>query len=168
MEGRDHVQGPVEAPMALVEYGDYECPYCGEAHPIVKAVQAQLGERLSFAFRNFPLANVHPHAEHAAEAAEAAGAQGQFWEMHDLLFENQDALDDESLEELASSLGLDSQRLVDEVLKRVYEGRLREDLVSGIKNGVNGTPTFFVNGVLYEGEPEVDSLVAALTGRGSV
>src|SRR5947207_12422035 len=88
--GRDHIQGAADAPIALLEYGDYECPFCGEAYPIVKAVQERLGERLCFAFRNFPLVNSHPHAEHAAEAAEAAGAQGKFWEMHDLLFQNQD------------------------------------------------------------------------------
>src|SRR5207249_9366357 len=93
----DHIQGSVDAPIALVEYGDYECPYCGQAYPIVKAIQEQLGDRLCFAFRNFPLANSHPHAEHAAEAAEAAGAQGKFWEMHDVLYENQVALDDENL-----------------------------------------------------------------------
>src|ERR1041385_9414756 len=93
---RDHIQGSIHAPIALVEYGDYECPYCGEAYPIVKAAQELLGDRLCFAFRNFPLVNSHPHAEHAAEAAEAAGAQGKFWEMHDMLYENQNALDDES------------------------------------------------------------------------
>ena len=116
MEGRDHIQGPIDAPLAMVEYGDYQCPYCGEAHPIVRAIQKHLGNRLCFAFRNFPLTNMHPHAEHAAEAAEAAGAQGHFWQMHDLLFENQDALDDESLAQYASSLGLDAQRLIDEVV----------------------------------------------------
>src|SRR5437667_6554086 len=110
--GRDHIQGPIDAPMAFVEYGDYECPYCGEAHPIVKAIQKRLGNRLCFAFRNFPLANMHPHAEHAAEAAESAGAQDRFWEMHDLLFENQDALDAESLAQSASTIGLDVPRLV--------------------------------------------------------
>src|SRR2546422_8991109 len=93
--GRDHIQGPSDTPSALVEYGDYECPYCGEAYPIIKAIQERLGDRLCFAFRNFPLVNSHPHAQHAAEAAEAAGVQGKFWEMHDLLFENQNALDDE-------------------------------------------------------------------------
>src|SRR5882672_12268549 len=92
---RDHLQGPIDAPIALVEYGDYECPYCGEAYPIIKAVQERLGAGLCFVFRNFPLVNAHPHAQHAAEAAEAAGVQGKFWEMHDLLFENQNALEDE-------------------------------------------------------------------------
>jgi protein-disulfide isomerase len=165
--GRDHIQGPIDAPIALVEYGDYECPYCGEAHPIVKAVQKRLGNRLCFAFRNFPLANMHPHAEHAAEAAESAGAQDRFWEMHDLLFENQDALDDESLAQYASTLGLDVQRLVGEVMSGAHAARVREDFRGGARSGVNGTPTFFINGVRYDGEPDVDALVAALTGRSS-
>src|SRR5919199_5615233 len=104
---RDHIQGPSTAPVTLVEYGDYECPYCGAAHPIVKEVQRRLGDRLRFVFRHFPLTNVHPHAQHAAEAAEAAGAQGKFWAMHDTLFEHQRALDDAHLEEHAAALGLD-------------------------------------------------------------
>ena len=163
--GRDHIQGPTDAPMALVEYGDYECPYCGEAYPLVKAVQERLRDRLCFAFRNFPLANMHPHAEHAAEAAEAAGAQGRFWEMHDLLFENQSALADKDLVQYASSLGLDAQRLIGEVLNGAHAARLREDFRGGARSGVNGTPTFFINGLRYDGEPDVDALVAALTER---
>src|SRR5215475_8973363 len=113
---RDHIQGPIDAPIKLVEYGDYECPYCGQAYPVVKAIQKRLGDRLCFAFRNFPLVNMHPHAQHAAEAAEAAEAQGRYWEMHDLLFENQNALEDEDLEQYAADLGLDSRRLIAEVL----------------------------------------------------
>jgi protein-disulfide isomerase len=167
MRDRDHIQGPIDAPMALVEYGDYECPYCGEAHPIVKAIQKGLGNRLCFAFRNFPLTNMHPYAEHAAEAAEAAGVQGHFWEMHDLLFENQDALGDESLAQYASTLGLDAQRLTGEVMSGAHAARVREDFRSGARLGVNGTPSFFINGMLYDGEPGVDALMAALTGRSS-
>src|SRR6185436_12095704 len=129
--GRDHIQGPIDAPIALVEYGDYECPYCGEAHPVVKAIQKRLGERLCFAFRNFPLVNSHPHAEHAAEAAEAAGAKGKFWEMHDILFENQDGLEDEALREYASMLGLDADRLLREVITAAHSGRLSEDVLGG-------------------------------------
>src|SRR6059058_4798396 len=102
----DHAQGPATAPVTLVEYGDYECPYCGAAYPMVKEVQARLGDRLRFAYRHFPLSQAHPHAEHAAEAAEAAGAQGRFWEMHDTLFEHQRALDDAHLRLYAESLGL--------------------------------------------------------------
>jgi len=160
---RDHIQGPIDAPIALVEYGDYECPYCGEAYPIIKAIQERLGDRLCFAFRNFPLVNSHPHAQHAAEAAEAAGTQGKFWEMHDLLFENQDALEDDDLAEYAANLGLDARRLLAEVLAGAHSARVREDFSSGARGGVNGTPTFFVNGVRYDGAPGVDELIAALT-----
>jgi protein-disulfide isomerase len=160
---RDHIQGPITAPATLLEYGDYECPYCGEAYPVVKAVQARLGERLCFAFRNFPLANSHPHAEHAAEAAEAAGAQGRFWEMHDLLYENQQALEEEDLAQYAAALGLDAARLIAEVRTGAHRARVREDFKSGARSGVNGTPTFFVNGARFDGPPGVEALLAALT-----
>jgi len=159
----DHIQGPIDAPIALVEYGDYECPYCGQAYPVVKAIQERLGERLCFAFRNFPLTNSHPHAEHAAEAAEAAGAQGKFWEMHDLLYENQDALEDEDLAEHAQTLGLDARRLITEVVSGAHMARVREDFQSGARGGVNGTPSFFINGVRHDGVPSFDALLAALT-----
>jgi protein-disulfide isomerase len=160
---RDHLQGSIDAPIALVEYGDYECPFCGEVYPIIKAVQERLGDRLCFAFRNFPLVNAHPHAQHAAEAAEAAGAQGKFWEMHDLLFENQDALADEDLAQYAAALGLDARRVIAEVLAGAHLARVHEDFKSGAKGGVNGTPTFFINGVRYDGARGVDALLAALT-----
>ena len=163
MAGRDHIRGAADAPLLLLEYGDYECPYCGDAYPIVKAVQERLGDRLCFAYRNFPLADAHPHAEHAAEAAEAAGVQGKFWEMHDLLFENQEALEDEALAEYADRLGLDAKRLMREVVGAGHRDRVREDIRSGARAGVNGTPSFFVNGIPYEDDPDVDSLVAALT-----
>jgi protein-disulfide isomerase len=159
----DHIQGPIDAPIALVEYGDYECPFCGEAYPAIKAIQERLGDRLCFAFRNFPLTNMHPHAEHAAEAAEAAGAQGKFWEMHDLLYENQAALDDEDLAEYAASLGLDARRLMADVLADAQIARVREDFRSGVRGGVNGTPTFFINGVRYDGAKGFDDLLAALS-----
>src|SRR5438045_5097536 len=110
----------------LIEYDDHECPYCGEAYPVIKEIQKRLGKRLCFAFRNFPLANAHPHAEHAAEAAEAAAAQGRFWEMHDLLYENQNALEEEDLARYAAALGLDTQRLLREVLTGAHINRLRE------------------------------------------
>ena len=161
---RDHIQGPIDAPIKLVEYGDYECPYCGEAFPIIKAIQERLGDRLCFTFRNFPLVNSHPHAQHAAEAAEAAGAQGKFWEMHDILFENQEALDDENIAKYASTLGLDARRLIDEVVTGVHTARVREDFRSGARGGVNGTPTLFINGARYDGAP--DALLAALIERG--
>lgn len=163
---RDHIQGPIDAPIMLLEYGDYECPYCGEAYPVVKAVQKRLGARLCFAFRNFPLVNSHLHAQHAAEAAEAAGAQGRFWEMHDLLYENQDALEDADLSEYASMLGLNAERLMKEVLDGAHTPRVRQDLRSGARQGVNGTPCFFINGVRYDGAPDLEDLLAALTEPG--
>ena len=161
LAGRDHIQGTIDAPLTLVEYGDYECPYCGEAYPVVKAIQKRLRNRLCFAFRNFPLVNSHPHAEHAAEAAEAAGAQGKFLEMHDMLFENQEALEDEDIRDYASLLSLDANRLMRDVLSGAHADRLREDFLNGESNGVNGTPAFFVNGVRYDGP--VGGLFAALT-----
>jgi protein-disulfide isomerase len=163
--GRDHIQGPIDAPIKLVEYGDYECPSCGEAYPIIKAVQKHLGGRLCFAFRNFPLTNIHRHAEHAAEAAEAAGAQGRFWEMHNMLFENQDTLDDESLAQFAATLDLDARRLINEVVADTHIERVREDFRSGVRSGVNGTPTLFINGVRYDGARTVENLLAAFSER---
>ena len=160
---RDHIQGPLNAPLALLEYGDYECPACGKAHPVVKAIQEELGDQVSFAFRNFPLTNIHPHAMHAAEAAEAAGAQGKFWEMHDLLFENQAALDDQSLLSYADYLELDLNRFINDLDSDVYGERVRHDFKAGIRAGVNGTPTFFINGDRFEGLHDYESLMAALT-----
>jgi formate-nitrite transporter family protein len=165
MPDRDHIQGPIDAPIKLVEYGDYECPYCGEAYPVVKTVQERLGDRLCFAFRNFPLSNSHPHAEHAAEAAEAAAVQGRFWEMHDVLYENQDALEDEDLARYASDLGLDAQRLICEIQAEAHLSRIREDFRGGSRNGVSGTPSFFINGVRYDGMTDVEELLSALTGE---
>lgn len=143
----DHVAGPHDAPVTLVEYGDFECPYCGEAYPIVKEMQKRMGDQLRLAFRNFPLSESHPHALHAAEAAEAAGAQGNFWEMHDLLYENQDALGDRDLVRYAGALGLDARQLGRELEAGTFEEAVREDFRSGVRSGVNGTPTFFLNGV---------------------
>jgi len=162
---RDHIQGSTDAPIKLLEYGDYECPFCADAHAMVKEIQRQLGEGLLFAFRNFPLANIHPHAEHAAEAAEAAGEQGNFWAMHDLLFENQTALDDDDLAGYASKLNLDATRLMREVAAGVYAARIREDFKSGVRAGVNGTPTFFINGERYDGERDLRQMLSALTAQ---
>jgi len=128
----------------------------------VKQVRARLGRRLRFVFRNFPLRESHPHAEHAAEAAEAAGAQGKFWEMHDRLFERQFALDDDYLVEYARELGLDAPRVGRELAAGTYAPRVREDFRSGVTSGVNGTPTFFINGVRHDGSWDVEPLVAAL------
>jgi protein-disulfide isomerase len=162
VDGRDHVRGSADAPSTLVEYGDYECTYCGRAHPIVEEVQRRLGRQLRFAFRHFPLAEIHPHAQPAAEAAEAAGAQGRFWEMHDLLYKNQQALDDADLLRYADALELDLTRFVSELADRTWETRVREDFMSGVRSGVNGTPTFFVNGVRHDGPWDADSLIEAL------
>src|SRR4051794_16716388 len=159
---RDHIQGPADAPVTLVEYGDYECPYCGQAYPIVKDVQARLGDRLRFVFRNFPISTSHPHAEHAAEAAEAAAAQGKFWEMHDLLYERQQTLDDAHLQAFAEELGLDIEQFDRDMVEQRQTGRVREDLMSGVRSGVNCTPTFFINGVRYDGSWDEDDLLRAL------
>ena len=158
----DHVSGPATAPATLVEYGDYECPYCGQAHPVVREVRRRFGPRLRFVFRHFPLATVHPHAEPAAEAAEAAGAQGKFWEMHDLLYENQSALDDDDLVRYADAIGLDPSRFVEELAGHVHAARVREDFLGGARSGVNGTPTFFINGVRHDGPYDLESLSEAI------
>jgi protein-disulfide isomerase len=165
--GHDHIQGPIDAPFTLVEYGDYQCPYCGAAYPMVKAIQEKLGKKLCFAFRNFPLATMHPYAEHAAEAAEAAAEQGRFWEMHDILFENQNALTDEDIAQYAEELGMDAERLMGEVRSGTHALRIKEDFRGGARNGVNGTPTFFVNGVRFDGPAGVSELYAALTEGGA-
>ena len=148
---QDHATGSTDAPITLVEYGDYECPHCGIAYPIVKAAQRELGNRLRFVFRHFPLAESHPHARHAAQAAEAAATQGKFWEMHDLIFEHQDALEDEELIGYARSLGLDAERVAQELKAGTYAKRVRDDFRGGVRSGVNGTPTFFINGERYDG-----------------
>ncbi len=162
---RDHAQGRPDASVTLVEYGDYECPHCGRAYPIVKEVQRRLGDGLRFIFRNFPLAEAHPHAEHAAESAEAAGHQGRFWEMHDMLFEHQNALSDSRLIAYAEAVGLDRHRVEREVASGTHRARVREDFVSGVRSGVNGTPTFFIDGMRYDGSWDVDSLTEALRAR---
>jgi len=159
---RDHAQGPAEAPVTLVEYGDYECPHCGRAYPIVKSVQKALGTRLRFVFRNFPLSEVHPNAANAAEAAEAAAAQGKFWEMHDKLFENQDALEPTDLTVYAGQVGIDSRKFASELESHAHEARVREDFMSGVRSGVNGTPTFFVNGERYDGPWDRPDLIAVV------
>jgi protein-disulfide isomerase len=163
MSARDHILGPASARVTLVEYGDYECPHCGAAHPIVKEVRRRLGDDLRFAYRHFPLAQTHPHAEPAAEAAEAAGAQGEFWAMHDTLFANQDALDGESLVAYASAIGLDLGRFARDLAARVHAARVRQDFLSGVRSGVNGTPTFFVNGRRHDGPYDLESLLTAIS-----
>jgi protein-disulfide isomerase len=164
VSARDHAAGPEGAAVTLVEYGDYECPHCGRAYPIVKTIQEQLGSRLRFVFRNFPLSQIHPNAQHAAEAAEAAAAQGYFWEMHDALFEHQRALTSRRLVEYATAIGLDSERFQREISDGTHQARVRDDFRSGVRSGVNGTPTFFVNGVRHDGAWDVEALLEALGG----
>jgi protein-disulfide isomerase len=159
---RDHIRGPRTAPVTLVEYGDFECPHCGAAHVVLGELQGEMGDQFRLIFRNFPLTQVHPHAERAAEAAEAAGAQGRFWEMHDVLFENQEALDDESVLSYAQDLDLDMVLFERDLAGGVYTPRVREDFMSGVRSGVNGTPTFFINGRRHNGPWDVESLGAAI------
>ena len=161
-QDRDHIQGPADAAVTLVQYGDYECPYCGEAYPIIKEVQARLGESLRFVFRNFPITTSHPHAERAAEAAESAAAQGRFWEMHDLLYENQKRLSDEALRAYAQTLELDIELFEKEMAEHAHTERIHEDFMSGVRSGVNGTPTFYINGVRHDDSYETEVLLDAL------
>jgi protein-disulfide isomerase len=161
-EDRDHIQGPADAAVTLVEYGDFECPYCGAAYPIIKDVQARMGERLRFVFRNFPITTSHPHAEQAAEAAEAAASQGRFWQMHDLLYENQRRLRDQDLRAFAEKLGLALEQFDKELAEHVHAARVREDFMSGVRSGVNGTPTFYINGARHDDSYEIETLLAAL------
>jgi NhaA family Na+:H+ antiporter len=159
---RDHIAGPFDAPMQLVEYGDFECPYCAAAHPNVETVQHELGDGLAFVFRHFPLTSAHPHAAVAAEAAEAAGAQGMFWPMHDRLFETR-ALDVPDLLDHARFLRLDADTFIEDLGAHRHVGRIREDLASGARSGVNGTPTFFVNGHRHDSDYDAKTLLAALS-----
>jgi len=159
---RDHSQGPQDAPLTLLEYGDFECPHCGRAHPIVKAIQQRFGDQLRFVYRHFPLAQIHPHAESAAETAEFAGAHKKFWEMHDLLFENQDQLGLPLYVELAGRLGLPVERLIEALETGEFTAKVQSDFSSGVRSGVNGTPTFFINGIRYDGPVDVVSMTEAL------
>jgi protein-disulfide isomerase len=158
----DHVQGAADSPLTLVEYGDFECPHCAKAHPAVQEIQRRLGPELRFVFRNFPLGRLHPHAQQAAEAAESAGAQGRFWEMHDRLFESLFALETADLVGYARDLGLDVARFEAELAQGTYRALVRESFLSGARSGVNGTPTFYINGARYNGEPTVEGLLEGL------
>jgi len=163
---RDHVEGPANATLTLVEYGDYQCPFCGAAYPEVKKVQKELGRELRFVFRNFPLTNMHEYALQAAETAEASAAQGKFWPMHDFLYEHQATLGDPNVAlGFAKKLSLDTQRLEREIAQHVYQKRIQDDFMSGVKSGVNGTPTFYANGVRHDGEAVAEALVEALNQK---
>ncbi len=159
---RDHRQGPATAAVTLVQYGDYECPYTRQSTTIVRAIQQQLGDQLRFVFRNFPLTEIHPHALHAAFAAEAAAVQGKFWQMHDYIFHHQHTLEDSDLEQFAEAVGLDMQQFARAMAEQRALARIEEDVEGGQRSGVQGTPTFFINGVLYRGSWEHDALLAAL------
>ena len=161
---QDHSQGKTNAPWTLVEYGDYQCPSCGEAHVILKRLQKHFGDELRFIFRNFPL-EMHPHAEHAAETAEFAAAHGKFWEMHNLLFDNQANLKDAVLLKFAVQLHLSSDHLKHALADGTYAARVKTDLDSGIASDVKGTPTFYINGHQHEGSFDYDSLVEAIEGH---
>lgn len=164
----DHAKGAADAPVKIIEYGDYQCPHCGAAHPILAGLLAQYGESIHFVFRNFPLMKIHPEANVAAQSAEAAAAQGKFWEMHDMLFTHQDDLRLEHLLEYARELALDVERVRAEIESGKYAERVRSDLSGGIRAGVNGTPTIFINGIRqngYQREVLAAGIETALSGR---
>ena len=158
----DHVRGHADAPVTLVEYGDFQCPYCGAAYPMIKELERRAGKMLRVVFRNFPLSTIHPNAEGAAEAAEAAGAQGKFWEMHDALFEHQQQLGASALAGYAELAGLDVERFRSELDSGAWRGRVRENFRSGVMSGVNGTPTFFINGRRHDGDYSIEALLEAV------
>ena len=162
VSARDHAEGPANAPATLVEYGDYECPYCGAAYPVIKNLQAAFRQKLRFVFRNFPLTQAHPYALVAAEAAEAAAVQGKFWKMHDFIYEHQDDLEPDILPAWAEEVGLDLQEFGIAIKQGAVTRRIKEDRISGVRSGVNGTPCFFINGARYDGAGDYDSLRLAL------
>jgi len=159
---RDHVRGSPDARVTLVQYADFECPFCGRAFPELKRVLHDLGRSVRFVFRHFPMGEQHPHAQSAAEVAEAAGTQGKFWEMHDLLFQRQGALDDGHLLGYVRELGLDAERVERELERQVHRARVRDDIESGLRSGVSGTPMFFINGRRHEEPGDARTLRAAL------
>lgn len=164
---RDHAMGSLQAPVVLVEYGDYQCSYCGRAYPVVKELQRRFGDSLAFVFRNFPLTQMHPDAQRAAETAEWAALGHRFWQMHDFLFEHQRSLDASSLLNAAAKLQLDRRQLEVAWHDRALQHRVAEDVASGAASGVSGTPSFFINGVRYEDSWAIDELAAALRAAGA-
>src|SRR5258706_5496590 len=157
VNSKDHIQGKVTAAIELVEYGDYQCPHCAHAYPIIKNIQQSLGADLKFVFRNFPLSEVHPDAFNAAVAAEAAELQQKFWDMHDIIFENQQELIVESLFLYAKTIRLDLERFKNDIQKKMLSAKVEKDFESGVRSGVNGTPSFFINGKKYNGDWEEDA-----------
>ena len=162
MTERDHIRGPAAAPVTLLEYGDYECPHCGRAFPVLEDIRLLMGGDLRLVFRHYPITLSHSHAQLAAEAAEAAGAQGRFWEMHAKLFINQDVLDRASLERYAIEIGLDLPRFRLELDTGMHRERVLSDIESGEESGVHWTPTFFINGVRFGYGSSLDGLLEAL------
>jgi len=159
---QDHIRGNSDAPVTLLEYGDYECPDCEHAAPIVNQLRNAFAEKLRFVFRHFPQSTVHPHASAAAQAAEAAGSQGRFWDMHDILFKHQKDLIDHDLTHFAVLIGLELYRFGAEMSSERFARRVREDYDSGVKSGVKGTPTFFINGKRYRGAVTIEAMSEAL------
>jgi len=159
---RDRIRGRASAPLTLLEYGDYECDYCGRAYPIVRALRDHFGDRLRFVFRNFPHSNIHPHASLAAQAAEAAGSQGKFWEMHDLLYEHQTDLGASDLAHYALQVGVELYHFQADLSADRYAPKVSTDYEGGIASGVTRTPTFFINGIRYAGPTDVAAMTAAL------
>lgn len=159
---RDHIRGPLDAPVVIVEYGDYECPHCGRAYWVIKELLEESSDDIAFVFRNFPKVEQHPRAESVAEALEAAAAQGRFWEMHDWFYEHQHQLEMVDLEHHAEALGLDIEQWKRDLRQRTYRDRVREDIESGLLSEVGSTPTFFVNGSRLDGSHDLDSLRAAV------
>jgi protein-disulfide isomerase len=158
----DHILGNPDAPCVLVEYGDYQCPHCAAAHPMVQAIGKHFGERLAFVFRNFPLTRMHPYAQPAAEVAEFAGSRGKFWEMHDQLFENQARLGVNLFVELTTGMGLSREDMEAALENNTFTNRIHKEFTGGVRSGVNGTPTFFVNGSRYEGSMDQASLIGGI------
>lgn len=154
----DHFEGALSAPVRIVEYGDYECPFCGRADQIVKELQREFGDQICYAFRNFPLYQIHEFALLAAQAAEAAAQQDKFWEMHDLLYQNQDALDAESIAQYAQSLGLDMEAFAKAMEDDAVKQKITHDLYTGMESEVEGTPSFYINERKYHGNTNLDQL----------
>jgi protein-disulfide isomerase len=161
----DHALGPPEAPVTLVEFGDFQCPYCADVHPMLKRSIAAMGPQLRFVFRHMAMMELHPFAQFAAEAAEAAGLQGKFWEMHDAIFEHQTELGSDLVHKLGRKLQLDLVRFDADLEARRGRARVKNDLMGGVRSGVAGTPTFFINGERYDGSLDEQSLLVALRKR---
>lgn len=162
VNSRDHVKGKKDGSVTLVEYGDFECSNCGEAYPIIKEIQKIEADVLRVVYRNFPLSEIHPHAFKAACAAEAASQQGKFWEMHDLLFENQENLEDQDLITYAKKLNLNIEQFKMDLASKEIEKHVKDDFMSGVQSGVNGTPTLYINGMRFDEPCELDILRKAI------